>query len=234
MKETQITSSKESYPRLLQQFSLFAGVSEGVLAGLGKVSFKKKVEKGAFLFFRGDPVEYFYLLITGEVIIKLASPDGRELILNVMRPGDYFGELGLLTGQPRSADAIVRRTAELIAIPRQAFLAALESEPRLARRLLETTAYRLSRTSESQNSLAFLDAQARLARVLLEMDRQNEEKGYITISQEELAQRSGLIRQTVAKALGKWRRKGWLLTGRGHIMLLNRSALNQWFKERSG
>ena len=110
----------------------------------------------------------------------LTSPDGRELILNVMRPGDYFGELGLLTGRPRSADAIVRQAAELIAIPRQAFLDVLECEPRLARRLLETTAYRLSRTSESQNSLAFLDAQARLARVLLEMDRQNEEKGYIT------------------------------------------------------
>lgn len=233
MNDSLNTSLKESYTNLLQQFPLFEGISERVLTDLGKVSFSKKVEKGAFLFFRGDPVEYFYVLVSGEIIIMLTSPDGRELILNVMRSGDYFGELGLLTGRPRSADAIVRRAAELVAIPRQAFLDALESEPRLARRLLETTAYRLSRTSESQNSLAFLDAQARLARVLLEMDRQNEEKGYITISQEELAQRSGLIRQTVAKALGQWRRKGWLLTGRGHIMLLNRVALSQWFKEKS-
>jgi CRP-like cAMP-binding protein len=192
---------------------LFAGISERVLNGFGKVSFSKKLKRRLPVF-RGDPVEYFYLLVSGEIIIMLTSPDGREFILNVMRPGDYFGELGLLTGRTRSADAIVRRTAELVAIPRQAFLVALENEPRLARRLLETTAYRLSRTSESQNSLAFLDAQARLARVLLEMDRQNEEKGYITISQEELAQRSGLIRQTVAKAL-KVARKGWLLTGRG-------------------
>ena len=233
MNESPPPSLKESNLRLLQQFPLFVGVSERVIADLGQVCFKKKVEKGAFLFFRGDPVEYFYLLLSGEVIIKLTSPDGRELILNVMHPGDYFGELGVLTGQPRSADAIVRKTAELIAIPRQAFLTALESEPRMARKLLETTAYRLSQTSESQNSLAFMDSQARLALVLLELDRQNEEKGYITISQEELAQRSGLIRQTVAKALGQWRRKGWLLTGRGHIMLLNRNALKQWFKEKS-
>ncbi|HEX9018772.1 MAG TPA: helix-turn-helix domain-containing protein, partial [Anaerolineaceae bacterium] len=61
-----------------------------------------------------------------------------------------------------------------------------------------------------------------------------EERGYITISQEELAQRSGLIRQTVAKTLGQWRRKGWLLTGRGHIVLLNQNALRLWFKERAG
>ena len=233
MKESLSTSPKESYPKVLQQFALFAGVSERVLADLGKVAFRKKVEKGVHLFFRGDPVEYFYLLLKGEVTIMLTSLDGRELILNVMHPGDYFGELGVLTGQPRSADAIARKTAELIAIPRQAFLTALESEPRLARKLLEATAYRLGRTSESQNSLAFMDAQARLARVLLELDSLNEERGYITASQEELAQRSGLIRQTVAKALGKWRRKGWLLTGRGHIMLLNRKALKQWFAERS-
>lgn len=233
MTENLLTSLKESNSRLLQQFSLFGGVSERILTDLGKVSFRKKVDKGVYLFFRGDPVEYFYLLLAGEVTIMLTSLDGRELILNVMHPGDYFGELGVLTGQPRSADAIARQKTELIAIPRQAFLTALESEPRLARRLLEATAYRLGRTSESQNSLAFLDAQARLARVLLELDSQNKERGYITVSQDELAQRSGLIRQTVAKALGQWRRKGWLLTGRGHIMLLNRNALSLWFKERS-
>lgn len=184
------------------------------------------------MFFRGDPAESFYLLLAGRIVIVLTSTDGRELIINVMQPGDFFGELGLLTGQPRSADAIARQASDLVAIPRHAFLEALECEPRMARRLLEVTAHRLSRSSEFENSLAFLDAQVRLGRVLLDLDDQNEERGYITISQEELAQHSGLIRQTVAKTLGQWRRNGWLLTGRGHIVLLNRSALQLWFKER--
>ena len=74
---------------------------------------------------------------------------------------------------------------------------------------------------------AFLDAQARLARLLLELEKQEQEKGYITISQDELARRTGLIRQTVAKALGKWRRAGWLITGRGRILILNRKALEE-------
>lgn len=218
---------------MLQQIPLFAGINESVLAELDHACYCKKVEKGAYLFFRGDQAEDFYLLLSGEIALVLTNPDGRELIINVMFPGDFFGELGLLTGQPRSADAVARRTADLVIIPRQAFLAALEREPRMARRLLEVTANRLSRTSDFQNSLAFLDAQTRLARVLLDLDSQHEERGYITISQEELAQRSGLIRQTVAKTLGHWRRKGWLLTGRGHIMLLNRKALNMWFIEKS-
>jgi CRP-like cAMP-binding protein len=80
-------------------------------------------------------------------------------------------------------------------------------------------------SGKRESALAFLDAQARLARLLLELEEQEQHKGYVTISQDELAHRTGLIRQTVAKALGKWRRAGWLITGRGHILILNRKAL---------
>lgn len=219
---------------VLLKVPLFDGVSETAMDVLERSSSIRRAERNLCLFFKGDAAEDFILLLTGEVVIKLTSPDGRELIINEIRAGDFIGELGLLTGQPRSADAMVSKTADLLSIPRQAFLTALECEPKLARRLLEAIAIRLSRTSEFQNSLAFLDAQSRLARILLELDRQNEERGYITISQEEIAQRSGLIRQTVAKTLGQWRRQGWLLTGRGHIMLLNRDALRLWLKERVG
>lgn len=234
MKETRPATKRQSPSSLLQQIPLFAGVSAPVLADLEQASFRKHVEKGAYIFFRGDHAEHFYLLLAGEIALILSSPDGRELIINVMHPGDFFGELGLITGRPRSADAVARRAADLVVIAHQAFLSALDREPLMTRRLLDATASRLSRTSEFQNSLAFLDAQSRLARVLLELDSQNEERGYITISQEELAQRSGLIRQTVAKTLGQWRRNGWLLTGRGHIVLLNRDALRLWFHERAG
>lgn len=217
---------------ILKQTPLFAGVSLPALLVLEKASVRKNIEKGVHLFYRGDPAENFFLLLSGEVMIVLASPDGRELIINEIHPGGIFGELALITGQPRSADAVVSKTGELLAITRPAFLSAVECEPSLAAALLHATAMRLSRTSEIENSLAFLDAQSRLARVLFELDNQNEEKGYITISQEELAQRSGLIRQTVAKTLGQWRRRGWLLTGRGHIMLLNRDAIGLWLKFR--
>ena len=86
-------------------------------------------------------------------------------------------------------------------------------------------------SSERESALAFLDAQARLARLLLQLEQEAPEKGYVTISQEELAQRTGQTRQTVAKALGRWRRAGWLITGRGHIMLLKRSAFAQLEQE---
>jgi CRP-like cAMP-binding protein len=96
--------------------------------------------------------------------------------------------------------------------------------------MLNVATNRLFKAHLRESALAFLDAPARIARTLLEMDeldRNGEDKGYITLSQEELAQRTGLARQTVAHSLGQWRRHGWLLTGRGRIMILNRAALKR-------
>jgi CRP-like cAMP-binding protein len=212
----------------LEGLPLFAGLGEASLGSLARDSKFVQVEKGQFIFFQADPSEKVYLVRSGLVSIVLESPDGREMVINEMRPGDSFGEVGVLTGQPRSASAIVRKEGMLLELPRQVFLAVLSAEPTLARRILDITANRLRSSSERESALAFLDAQARLARLMLqleELEEQKTEKGYVTISQEELAQRTGQTRQTVAKALGRWRRAGWLITGRGHIMLLNREAL---------
>jgi CRP-like cAMP-binding protein len=148
-------------------------------------------------------------------------------VINEMRAGDMFGELALVTDQPRSTGAIAREASQVISIPRASFLAELERDPSLMRRVLKTTAERLQTSSERESALAFFDAPTRLARTLLQMDQQANDQGYIICSQEELAQRVGLTRQTVAKTLGQWRRAGWLLTGRGKIVLLNRAALHR-------
>jgi CRP/FNR family transcriptional regulator, cyclic AMP receptor protein len=210
---------------------LFAGLGEASLQALAHAGKFVNVEKGQFIFFQLDPSEKVYIVHTGLVSIVLGSPDGREMVINEMRPGDFFGEVGVLTRQARSTSAVARTEGILLELPIQVFLGILTSEPALARRILEMTANRLRGSSERESALAFLDAQARLARLLLQLEQHAAEKGYVTISQEELAQRTGQTRQTVAKALGRWRRAGWLITGRGHIMLLSRSALVQLEQE---
>ena len=208
----------------LKGLPLFSGLNEASLQRLARAGKFSTVEKGQFIFFQSDPAEKVYIVRSGLISIVLESPDGREMVINEMRPGDFFGEVGVLTGQPRSTSSIARTNSTLLSLPRQAFLDILDAEPALARRVLDMTANRLRNSSERESALAFLDAQARLARLLLQLEQQAPEKGYVTISQEELAQRTGQTRQTVAKALGRWRRAGWLITGRGHIMLLRRDA----------
>lgn len=210
---------------------LLSGLNEPSILALARSGKFVQVEKGQVLFFQSDPSDKVYIVRSGLVSIVLESPDGREMVINEMHPGDFFGEVGVLTGQPRSTGAIARVESNLLVLSRQAFLGILEAEPALARRILDLTANRLRGSSERESALAFLDAQARLARLLLQLEQEAPEKGYVTISQEELAQRTGQTRQTVAKALGRWRRAGWLITGRGHIMLLKRSAFAQLEQE---
>jgi CRP-like cAMP-binding protein len=217
--------------KFLRGISFFSMLDENTLRLLAQASIFRHLEKGTILFFQFDPAEYAYIVEQGNISIVLSSPDGRDMIINEMRAGDMFGELGILTNQPRSTSAIARTISQVLVIPRAAFLRVVDAEPQLARRMLEMTAQRLQQSGEREGALAFMDAQARLARLLLELDKLETETGYITISQDELAHRTGLIRQTVAKVLGKWRQQGYLHTRRGRIAILDPDSLKELSKQ---
>jgi CRP/FNR family transcriptional regulator, cyclic AMP receptor protein len=209
----------------LQSVALFSNVSPSSARTLASACRFRHLESGEILFFQSDMAEAAYVVRSGRVSIKLDGPDGRELVIDEMRVGDIFGETSLLTKKTHTAGATARFKSHVLVIPREAFLRVVDAEPKLARHLLEITAHRLQRSAAREMALAFMDAEARLARYLLALEEQEQDKGYVTASQEDLARGTGLIRQTVAKALGRWRRQGWLLTGRGRILVLNRKAL---------
>jgi CRP/FNR family transcriptional regulator, cyclic AMP receptor protein len=221
------TTSDFDATGFLQETPLFKGLPAIILASLAASARLLFAPNDFILFCQGEPADAAYIVRTGMVSLFLSSPDGRELVINEMHPGECFGELALFTDQPRSTGAITSRKSELVLLPRRAFLDAVHREAQLAWRMLQFTAERLSLSSARESALAFLDAPARLARVLLDLNRQEREKGYITISQEDLARHAGLTRQTVASVLGRWRRLGWVVTGRGHLVLLNIRFLQQ-------
>jgi len=213
--------------QFLRSHPIFERLSESSLEEISHASYIKRIPKGAYLFFQFDPAVAFYLVWQGMIASQLENMDGRELVINEMKAGDCLGELGLLTDQPHSTSAVALTDSVILVVPRSTFLSMLKQEPVLALRLLEITAQRLQDSSRREEALAFHDAAQRLARLLLGLDATASEKGYLSLSQEELAQRAGLTRQTVAAILGRWRRSGWLLTGRGHIVVLNRRELNK-------
>jgi CRP-like cAMP-binding protein len=211
----------------LKRVPLLADLNDAALAMLARVSRVQKIPRGATLFNQDDEGDAAYIVRDGCIAIVLNTPDGRELVINEMRAGDCFGELALLTDAPRSASAVAGEASELVVIPHEEFLAELEREPKLVRQLIGLIAERLRVSSERERALAFLDAPARLARMLLQLDRASSKEGVVRMAQEELAQRIGATRQTTAKILGQWRRKGWIITGRGRIVVLDRAALRQ-------
>ena len=217
----------------LRQAPVLAGLTEPSLQALARAAHLRLFARGQAVFQKDDPAEAIYVVHSGLVVIFLATADGRELVINELQPGDLFGEMALLQRQPRSASAVARQASEVIQMDGRVFLAVLESEPRLMRQLLETLARRLRDSGEREGALAFLTAPARLARLLLDHAQAIAPSAapdlacLVTTSQDDLAQRVGVTRQTVAKILGGWRRAGWIITGRGKIMLVNRAALKK-------
>lgn len=222
---TSLSSSATTLQAYLGSLALFFGISQASLEKLASTSRMRKVAKGQVIFFQGDPGEAVYLVRSGSIAIQLVHPDGREMIINEINAGELFGELAVLARRPRSTNAMALMPSELLVIPGTIFLDVLQSDAIFSRRMLDLLAYRLSASTLRESSIIFLDAQARLALTLLKLDQYKPDEDLVTISQVELAQRTGLTRQTVAKILGRWRRAGWLITGRGHIMLLNREML---------
>ncbi len=220
------TAATASILQFLRSLSLFEGMNPSSLATLAKASRLKPTPKDSFIFFQGDSADAVYIVWRGVIAIRLENLEGRELVINEMGVGDCFGELAILTGEGRSASAEAIVDSELLLIPGSAFKAALAQDPNLSASLLEVIARRLQNSSKREEALAFYDAQQRLAQQLLNLDQLSQNVGYITLSQDELASRVGLTRQTVATILGRWRRSGWLLTGRGHIVLLDRRELS--------
>jgi CRP-like cAMP-binding protein len=212
----------------LETASLFSDAEPHVLESLARTSTLRQIAKGELLFYQDDLADAVYVVLSGCISIFLGMPDGRELVINVMHPGDVFGEIALFTDQSRSTGAMGREDAEVVAIPKQSFMDIVEGESDLLRRVLEMTAQRLRLSSERESALAFLDASARIARVLLTLEEQGQTKNHIEITQEDLAQHVGLTRQTVATTLGRWRRDGWVETSRGEITIQNRGVIEHF------
>lgn len=230
---SEITSRIEKL-KLLRSTPIFSGLNDESFNKLANSSRFVNIAKDSFLFLQHDPANALYILRSGNMVVVLSSIDGREMIIDELKVGDCFGEVALLASGTRTAGALAQENSVVLEITAIAFLSVLDSEPLLARRMLDIATQRLFKSQKRESALAFLGSPARVARVLLDMDaadRDGPDRGYITLSQDELARRTGLTRQTVANILSQWRRRALILTGRGRIMVLDRPGLNQILEE---
>ena len=217
----------------LEAATLLEGLGDQILSEFERGSWIRAVDKGETLFHQYDEANAVYLVQSGCISIFLSTADGRELVINEMYPGDCFGELSLITRQTRSTGAMGREYSRLIVIPNDVFQSGLELAPELKTRILETTAARLRESSERESALAFMDSNARIARVLIMLEHHSGGDGVVEITQEELAGHVGVTRQTVAKTLSVWRESGWVETGRGSIHIINHEEI-QKISEKQG
>ena len=154
---------------LLAQHFLLAQLDEAALDTLLAVASERRFTNGQVIFQKGDPGTSMMAVLSGRVRISAYSEDGREIILNMVDPGQLFGEIALLDGKERSADATAMGKTELLILDRRDFLPFLERNPKIAVQLIEVLCDRVRRTSEMVESIAFLDFRGKAGELLLQM-----------------------------------------------------------------
>jgi CRP/FNR family transcriptional regulator, cyclic AMP receptor protein len=137
---------------------LFEGLQAESLEIMARGGRFRRVPRGDYLFFQTEPGDSIFLMRAGMVVVVLMNPDGRELVISELHPGDCFGEISLLSAGIRTAGAMAREDSEVLEVPGSAFLAVLDREPRLTRRMLAVTIERLNAAHSRESALAFLDA----------------------------------------------------------------------------
>ena len=214
---------------VIERNRLFRGLPPGTLERIAALAVRRAYGKGETIFAQSDPGDGLYGVVTGRVRISASSSDGRELFLNIMEPGDTFGEIALLDGRPRTAAATATAASDVVVIPRDQFMGLLRREPELVSHVLELLCQRVRWLSGLTEDSALLPVPARLASRLLTLAKMHgvaTPRGTrLSLSQEDMARFVGLSRQVVNQYLRQWKARHWVDLGRSNITLLAPEAL---------
>ena len=222
-----MTEAKPAIQSLLAQVPLFSGLAPGELDGLTALVRRHRYEEGEVVFHEGDAGTALYVIEKGEVKIVLGSAEGKDVVLSLLGPGDFFGELALFDGEPRSADAVAKEASHLLIIGREDFLRFLADHSRVAMSLLAILSRRLRRTDELVRDAAFCNVPTRLVRKLLDLAQTRGRQGpqgvvvASQLTQSDLANMIGATRESVNKWLRYYAQKGLLRYYRRQITLID-------------
>jgi len=210
----------------LHDHPIFRGVDDAAVKQLFKYAKVLAFKRGATIFARGDSGDRLYAVRSGTVRISISAPDGRGATFNLIGSNEIFGEIALLDGQKRTANAIAHTDCELLAIERRDFLPFLERQPKLALNFIELLCERLRRTSEQVEHVMLSDLSGRLAKTILALGtKDGEPNNTITATQREISEMVGATRESVNKELRRWAKQHWIALTPGEIAVLDQDAL---------
>jgi CRP/FNR family transcriptional regulator len=219
---------------VLRAVSLFRDLPDPELELLADSFLRRRYGRNELIFSQGDAGDGLYIIVEGQVSIGREGPAGNELIITMLEPGEYFGELALFDGEPRSASAIAATDASLLFLPRTAFRAFLEAHPGAVLTCLSVVVQQLRHCTDLVDELALLDIRSRVATRLLRLQEQagsgngRYEQETFNITQQQLANMTGATRESINKHLNALVDEGIIRVERGHITILDRVRLEEF------
>jgi CRP/FNR family transcriptional regulator, cyclic AMP receptor protein len=185
------------------------------------------------IYAKGSPGNSMMLVLRGTAKMSSVSAEGKEIVLNIMNPGDLFGEIALLDGGERSADAIAMTDCEILVLNRRDFMPILEHRADICLMLLRILCQRLRQTSEQVEDVLFRHLESRVAKALLQLAERaglNVVLGSpveLHVSQRELGNIAGGSRESVNKILQSWHKARWIELRKGSIVIRDMAAIER-------
>jgi len=211
---------------MLRSVPLFASFPEEPLRMLATVVTRRNVTRGSIIMAAGDPTDSLYIVLSGRLKVMMSDADGKEVILTIIGPGEFFGEMGLIDDSPRSASVVAIEACELLAITRRDFKKCLAENFEMSMAVMRGLVRRLREADRKIGSLALLDVYGRVARLLLDMSETVDGQKMVTkrLPKQDIAKMIGASREMVSRVM-KDLQMGGFIEMRGSTIVLRDTIL---------
>ena len=213
---------------VLRKHPIFCDLEPEAFDQLCRYAKHATLKRGATICSKGEPGNSMFAVISGTVKISTSSAEGRNAILNLIGPGEIFGEVAVLSGLHRTADATANTNCEIFIIDRRDFIPFVQSQPALAMKFIELLCMRLRRTSEQVEQVILQNLPGRLASALIRLTEQHPLAPggrTIAVTQQELSEMVGMTRESINKQLRAWAARKWVRLEHGAIVVLDTEPL---------
>jgi CRP/FNR family cyclic AMP-dependent transcriptional regulator len=209
---------------MLKAVPLFATLADDELAFVQSMAVDKTYPKGAVVISEGDVGDSLYTIVSGKVKVFIGDDEGREIILKLLGPGDFFGELSVIDKRPRSANVMTTESSRFQVLSDRAFEECITRSPKIAKEVMRALANRMREADRKIGSLGLMDVYGRVASTLLELAVHRDGAWVVgeKLSQQDLANMVGASREMVNRILKDLEERGFLHIEAKSITIINK------------
>ena len=188
---------------VLKAVPIFAMLPEEQLRMLTMVVTRKSAPRSTTIMASGDAIDSLYMILSGRLKVMMSDSDGKEVILSILGPGEFFGEMGLIDDEPRSATVVTIEPCELLSIAKRDFKKSLAENFDMNMAVMRGLVRRLREADRKIGSLALLDVYGRVARLLLDMAENVDGEKVVTkrLPKQDIAKMIGASREMVSRVM---------------------------------
>ena len=206
---------------VLKAVPLFSSFPDEQLRMLASVVTRRSVPRSSTVMAGGDATDSLYIVLSGRLKVMMSDAEGKEVILSILGPGEFFGEMGLIDDSPRSASVVAIEACELLSIAKRDFKKCLAENFEMAMAVMRGLVRRLREADRKIGSLALLDVYGRVARLLLDMSENVEGEKIVTkrLPKQDIAKMIGASREMVSRVMKDLQMGGYIEVRGSNIVL---------------